>query len=216
MKKFEKLQSIISEPRLSSYLKIAKNDKEKAYHLYLYNLEISQILYHNIHWLEIILRNAINQKLIEAEGNNWYQSDFLDRDEEKQIREILERHEEKQGKRKKQGLSYQKLNNATIMGKLNFGFWSGLFKPCYDDFWRHELRHIFSTDENLFRPRIYRQLNNIRIIRNRIAHHEPIFRAQSSKNLIVISQNIYNDIYSIIKILEPECLKYLKKIPDFS
>ena len=216
MKKFKKLQNIISEPRLSSYLNFANNDEEKAYHLYLYNLEISQILYHNIHWLEIILRNAINQQLIKTEGDNWYESDFLGRAEEKQISEIFQRHEEKQEKRNKRGLPYQGLNNTKIIGEINFGFWNGLFKPYYEKLWRHELRHIFLTNERLLCSNIYRQLSSIRIIRNRIAHHEPILRVQISKNLIVTPQDICTDIYNIIEMIEFECLEYLKEMPDFS
>ena len=74
------------------------------------------------------------------------------------------------------------------MSGLSFGFWVSLLGEggCLDaggdsraDFeatlWRPALRRAFPHRTALSRRQAYKPLNNLRKLRNRIAHHEPIF-----------------------------------------
>ncbi len=197
MNKFDKLQETFSSHRLQPYLKQAQHNKSKAHELYLYNLEVSEILYYNIHWFEITLRNKINHKLIEVYGDNWHKSIPLIDYEQEKLREISAYHQETQN----------------ITPELNLGFWNGLFKPCYDDLWRRELRDIFAT-ERILQKTIYHKIIHIRKIRNRIAHYEPILNVRVSKNVVPSPENVLQDIRYCLEMLESDFIDYLKKLPN--
>ncbi|WP_197696971.1 hypothetical protein [Bradyrhizobium sp. ORS 285] len=59
-----------------------------------------------------------------------------------------------------------------MVAELNFGFWSSLFGRHSNHLWQH-LRPIFQTS-GIQRKDIAVQLENLRALRNRVAHYEPI------------------------------------------
>ncbi len=197
------LQEIISEPRFASYLKYADNDANQAYQLYLHNLEVSATLYYNIHWVEIILRNAINVRLSQKIGDDWYQK-IIRKEEQKQLDTILERHREQQ----KKNHFIPDLSHNDIMAKLSFGFWAGLFKGKYQQLWEHHLVYIFDASaQELKRGDINHQLRHLNKVRNRIAHYEPVILSGTLPKT-------EKEIDYIIKILAPQIANYLKKLPN--
>ena len=50
---YETLAGFLSPERLATYLREAKDDKQKAVDLYIENLNQSRMLYSKLHWLEI-------------------------------------------------------------------------------------------------------------------------------------------------------------------
>ncbi len=214
MKKTDILQKIISKPRFSAYLKNADGDSEKAYQLYLYNLKVSETLYHNIHWLELGLRNAINERFATKISKDWYKK-IPRKEERKKVEDILARHQEKQeDAMKKWGKKIEDLSHDDIVTQLNFGFWCNLFKGAYKELYKHNLQYIFNspnqgfTRENVNKElkRLNKKLKQINKIRNRIAHYEPII---FWTDLLEIEQNLKN----IVGMIEPNAKKYLKILP---
>jgi hypothetical protein len=88
--------------------------------------------------------------------------------------------------------------NAATTGKLipelKFVFWQTMFTGRHDArLWNAHLIQVFpnlchSTPVRQLRQEIYHELEQIRTLRNRIAHHEPIF----ARNLTADFQNIAN------------------------
>jgi len=78
----------------------------------------------------------------------------------------------------KQSLQLQKkpLDPARVVAELNFGFWVGLFGRQYENhLWRPVLHRMFiNASHPLLRKDAHQVLDNLRLLRNRIAHHEPI------------------------------------------
>ena len=79
------------------------------------------------------------------------------------------------------------------MAKLSFGFWVSLTGPggrlASEDganyqmtLWRPALRQAFPYREKLTRKQAHGPLNDLRTLRNRIAHHEPIFSRDLAKD----------------------------------
>ncbi len=202
------LQETISEPRFASYLRHADDDANHAYQLYLHNLEVSAILYYNIHWVEIILRNAINVRLSQNIGEDWYQR-IIRIEEQKQLDAILERHQKKQEKAKERNNNtIPDLSHDDIISKLSFGFWAGLFKGKYQQLWEHNLVYIFDAPkQELKRGEINKQLLHLNQMRNRIAHYEPVILRGSLPKT-------EQDINYIIKILAPKIASYIRKLPN--
>jgi len=68
-----------------------------------------------------------------------------------------------------------------VVAALSYGFWSSLVGPggnCQYEtqFWQPALVKAFPHSASSRRATMSRSLESIRLFRNRIAHHEPIFR----------------------------------------
>ena len=64
-----------------------------------------------------------------------------------------------------------------VVSELSFTFWVALFANVYDQtLWRTDLHRIF-TPRTKNRHGLHDSLDRLRNLRNRIAHHEPIFQA---------------------------------------
>lgn len=77
--------------------------------------------------------------------------------------------------------------NMTI-AELNFGFWRYLLARRYEaTLWTPALRHAFPNLAPRSRTTVYRSVSELHLLRNRIAHHEPIHR----RNLMLDALNMY-------------------------
>ena len=74
-----------------------------------------------------------------------------------------------------------------MVTNLDLGFWVNLF--YYKYLWKRGLKQVFSP-ENLKKGEIHDRLKKINKLRNRIAHHEPIF-----------DRNLEKDMQDILEIL---------------
>jgi len=78
-----------------------------------------------------------------------------------------------------------KPSTAEVVAGLSFGFWTSLLGKKYDrTFWRSALNQAFPeyarlTGGNISRPTAAGKFDEIRTFRNRVFHHEPIFRRKS-------------------------------------
>ena len=191
----------ISKERLEKYLIASSGDNAKALSLYELNTRVSEAFYTPIQGFEILLRNSIHKSLSKDYGVDWLTSgkislEFFQRDA---ILKTLDK-------------SKIVLTIPKMIAELNLGFWTSLFSRKYEELWRHNLRHVFKqTPTPLRRKEILKQLNTIRELRNRIAHHEPIFHRelyeehQSIINIIglicpytqewIIKESRFNDVY---------------------
>lgn len=186
------LVAIISEPRLKKYLDEAKKcysspdeQMDHALRLYAWNTALCAAFYGPIQALEIALRNAINQQLINKFGTEWYEQDsgiqFQDSGiqfDEKALGQI-EKVKEHLNRRK------IKITADNIVAQLSLGFWVKLFESEYETLWRKALHKMFQNN----RPKqkdLKGRLIVFRDFRNRIAHHEPIFDRQPENKLELI------------------------------
>lgn len=164
------LRKSVSSARLRRYLAFARGDTTQALRLYMWNTALSEALYGPLQGLEITLRNKIHQCLSEALGTCWYDARGLG---------LHHAHQDHIG-RAKQALGSQRkpLEPDRLVAELGFGFWVGLFGPKYEtNFWRPYLRRLFINKPAPFlRKQAHAALDEIRLLRNRVAHHEPILQ----------------------------------------
>ncbi len=111
---YHELAGIISPERLQTYLKNAGNNHDKAIKLYLQNLKYVQQFFPIIIEFEVLLRNAINHRLIETYGKNWHANKviFTIRHQQDITNAILKI------KRRVRG----KITNGDIVAALSLGF----------------------------------------------------------------------------------------------
>ncbi len=188
----------ISKDRLEKYLVESSGDNTKALALYELNTKLSEAFYTPIQGFEILLRNNIHKSLSENYGSDWLKSgklplEFFQRDT---ISKTLDK-------------SKVVLTIPKLIAELNLGFWTSLFSRKYEELWRHNLRHIFKhTPTPLRRKEILKQLNTVRELRNRIAHHEPIFYRELHKE--------HQAIINLIGLICPHTQKWITKESRFN
>jgi hypothetical protein len=162
-----KLKYFTSNARFNVYLSKTGNDYDKALALYKLNIELSEAFYPILSVIEISLRNSINNKLEDYfKDSYWFENnlpiEFLPF--------VLEA---------KQKLNSQNKNITSdrIISELNFGFWNRLFNRNYTILLWKPLHTIFKNmpKKDRKREKIANSLYNIRTLRNRIYHYEPIF-----------------------------------------
>ena len=161
------VERLLSTERLSTYMVEAKGDRKKAFYLYLYNRRLSSSLFECIGGLEVALRNSVHITLSEAfQTDTWY--DNLPFPWLRYEQAALQRAKEQLRSRNKQ------MPPGRIIAELTLGFWCGLTgKPYSTTLWIPHLHKAF-PNKHLGRKDAYKRLNDIRELRNRIAHHECI------------------------------------------
>lgn len=173
------IEESLSRERLDTY-RVA-GDREKAIRLHLWNTGVSGAFYGPLQALEITLRNAMHGQLVVRYGPACYDNAGLDKG-------ALERLATARSKPVRSGDG-----SDPSVAALSFGFWVSLLGPGgrlpsgrkanYEmTLWRTALRQAFSHREKLTRKQAHSRLNDLRILRNKIAHHEPIFSRDLAKD----------------------------------
>lgn len=169
-----RIPHILSEPRFTTYLKHSDNDRVIALRLYQWNLQISAALIVPLHLFEVSLRNAVVETLEVTHTHNWpWNQGFIytipDPATGYSPRKDLQKEAQRQP------------SMGKVVAELKFVFWQRMFTKRYDKhLWNHHLRRVFpnapsSMTVAQLREQIYADVEIIRQLRNRIAHHEPIF-----------------------------------------
>lgn len=175
----DQLETSLSYERLGTYLEATRGDRGEAIRLHVWNTTVSAAFYGPLQGLELALRNAMHGRLSQRYGPAWYDNPAAGLD-----KGALERVE-----RAKVGLlrDNREIAPADVIATLSFGFWVSLLGPGgrtgngpkanYEmTLWRPALRGAFPYCTRLNRRQAHRPLDALRDLRNRIAHHEPIFR----------------------------------------
>lgn len=160
---------IISQDRLSRYLRASGHDKDRALALYAWNIQISEAFFPVLSAAEVCLRNIVTERLRELYGDQWWgQQTFLD-------------HFNGQGKRivftARDKVSR---NGAVTSGKmtaeLNFGFWVKMLLPRHEHtVWANFRSSFYQLPATICYADLYSRCVHVLELRNRIFHHEPIF-----------------------------------------
>lgn len=167
------LQRTLSKERLSTYLEAKSGNLEKALRLYNWNADISGALYAPLQGLEIALRNAIHEALAAAYAPAWYD----------RIDAALEPYAKNDVQKAKEILIRRSapVTPPNLLTELSFGFWVSLLGGRYhQSLWIPALHKAFPNLKGKKYKEIHHALNHLRKLRNRIAHHEPIFNRHLS------------------------------------
>lgn len=161
------IRAAISEPRFATYLQIAGNHEKYAVALYLYNARVAKAFLYPLGVVEVTLRNAVDQVLVNRYGQAWHQNvAFRTQTLTAEGLATLDKAIRRAG---------QQAPKSQIVATLTFDFWSNIFRPDYGDLWRTTVNIAFP---NLMHGETRQEIQNlvkpINFFRNRIAHHEPV------------------------------------------
>jgi len=164
----EPIEEALSLERFGRYLTWAGGDRARALDLYALNTRLSEALYTPLQMLEVALRNRIHAVLSASVQPRWFEAPGLLTvpHQNEQVAEALadlarERKEPTPGR---------------VVAALTFSFWTTMLGTPYENRWQTDLHRIGRREDGkgLRRKDLSGPLTPIRLLRNRIAHHEPI------------------------------------------
>jgi hypothetical protein len=164
------LTELISQARLLWYygnVRTYTDDEDrlrKAITLYERNTMYSEVMYTVIQGCEVTRRNAIHNRLKADHATElWYEKLGLREIEQNSIAKAKKDLQEKA----------QAITPDRVVGELSFGFWVGLFSHGYEELlWTPSLVNLFPASTT--RGSVYSRLKDMKMFRNRIAHHNRI------------------------------------------
>ncbi|MGH2410757.1 MAG: hypothetical protein ACRDGS_10365 [Chloroflexota bacterium] len=175
---FNALQPSLSRDRIAAYRLPGDSDGDVLAR-YLWNIRLSESLYPVLQALEVALRNSINTAFAQGSGRqDWYDSTrgqfCLD---QRQRQEVADAKATLTKNRKPH-------RPGRVVAELRFGFWTSLFNVAYQTggkrgtrLWPQLLPAVVPSMPRRKRTRatISMTLNDVRTLRNRVFHYEPIW-----------------------------------------
>ncbi|WP_071288978.1 hypothetical protein [Mycolicibacterium llatzerense] len=176
----------LGAPRFQKYVSMCNNDRKRALQTYEWNIALGQALMRDISHLEVGLRNAYDT----AFAQRWTGTDhWLLSPSSPAVMPIWRIRSDKSGF--KRGTDVNFINRKSIdsairecgggnakagkvIAELSFGFWRSLTTATHEkSIWVPYLHAAYPKGTS--RSAVDRSLFDVNIVRNRIAHHEPIF-----------------------------------------
>ena len=163
------IERFISRERLKRYLAATTQNLEDAVSLYEQNVAVSEMTFGLLHGLEVAIRNSMHDQLTaHYRTPRWYTVAPLSAYSQDKIRAAI------------RDAGGPNASPGKVVAELMFGFWTDLAAQRYHwTLWQPCLGGAFPSVK-LARPIIHRRLEDIRWLRNRVAHHEPILTAAGS------------------------------------
>ena len=181
------IESSFSKERFATYLDAMGGDFPKALALYEENASLGEAFYLPLQSLELVLRNVFHSYLaFKLRRPDWYNTrNLLSQKTLGEVLEIVERLND--GNKETRGWSLQV---SDVVATLSFGFWVGLsHRRNQDELWNSKVAlydAIKHYGRKPLRSDIYIVLNELRMLRNRVAHHRPLFKRDSVADLEAI------------------------------
>jgi hypothetical protein len=196
------IEDWLSSPRIFYYSSVTDGDVDKALEMYEKEIELSFYFLRDISHFEILLRNSYDKVLKEKYNSNW----LLDENSPVSKKlfsnsgkdaNLYNRQKIEEAKIK----SRKSSNHDKILAELTLGFWSRLTDNIHEhSLWSKYLHYAYPKGTN--RKEIHKSLEHIRIIRNRIAHNEPIRNyniLEESHNLFALAKSLNFDAGTYIE-----------------
>lgn len=186
------LKRALSAARLEAYQLYPDEPWKDVLGRYRWNDALCMSLYPILGLLEVTLRNNLHGAITGLYGTAaWYDlvpAVLTDRE----INSVTEAKAQLRRQNKPE-------EPNRIVAELNFGFWTSLMSSVYErPFWQRILVQAFPLMRNRERTRskIADRLKVLRLLRNRVSHHEPICRMT---NLV----QIHDELLATISWLAP-------------
>jgi hypothetical protein len=170
-------RAALSPARMGTYERAVGSragDDPAALALYAWNAEVSGAFLTPLHICEVVMRNAVADALEAIYGSRWPWSATFEFS-------LPDPPQSYSPRRNLQSARRSAPTTEKVIPELKFGFWQKMFTVRYDTrIWNHHLRRVMPNlnpvlSVPMLRQSIYRDLEKLRLLRNRIAHHEPIF-----------------------------------------
>jgi len=202
--KFSEFEHILSPKRVERYLKACKGRKRKTMLLYNENIRLAKEMLVVVNYFEVALRNAIDRQVSAKMGNDWLRDAVMPGGifdnpkcyDSKKI--ILARYKALDGA--------GEYSHDKLLSSLEFGIWRYMFSPSQFKGTGQVLLKVFpnkpksSAAMQYNHVYFFNELNYINMLRNRIAHHEPICFSQKKHRIDTVY--IYEQYDRILRLFQ--------------
>lgn len=186
---FDDLERRVSSARTGTYLRAVDGDRVRALALYEWHARLTGALFTVVADIEIVVRNAMHDQLTTYHDSKRSSSTYRWFDEPAWFPtrlgwfhyQALKDIERAKKHTRDRGPGYPRAPAGKVVAELSLGFWKFLLSPHYEaSFWSPALRHAFPgappTTTRLGREQVYRPIERLHALRNRLAHHEPVLQ----------------------------------------
>ncbi|MCL1885820.1 MAG: Abi family protein [Dehalococcoidia bacterium] len=209
---YSEFEKAISIPRLEKYLRACKGNKRDALRLYRYNIKLCQRFFGLLSIFEVVFRNSINAHFKNHLGDpNWIVTQSTNG--------FLVRYQEPILSEYKKLMASGNYTNDRLLSTLSFGVWTFIFsRKCYKNSGKTSLQIFTAKPFGTNQSTIYNDLDEIRSLRNRIAHHESLCFNRNGDIDLTYAQNILHLIQSYLVYLgyKPTQLLFGIEHPSFT
>jgi hypothetical protein len=212
---YDELENYLSKDRLRKYLKLTNGDKVESIKLYETNLKYSSQMYLILSCFEVMLRNTINNTLVDKLDVNWIaEINVLHNNIAKNLKNINAVNALRDCKKlfaiqeqlifnTTKDLEREKkpLNASHYVSRMNFSFWENLFSKNYESvLWNKYLSKVFKNNN---RGYILKEINSFRRLRNRIAHNECLMEYNLT--------NYYDNILNFLDLIDNRLRAWIER-----
>lgn len=171
------IKDALSAPRIATYEAATTGTPQlpSALALYAWNAQVSAAMLGPLHICEVAIRNAVADAIAAAHGNRWpWDPGFR--------RSLPNPNSGYDARKDLISACMKNQTTGKVIPDLKFIFWQTIFTSRFDArLWTHHIRTVLphaeaSSSVQEIRALVYAELEQLRRLRNRIAHHEPIFR----------------------------------------
>jgi hypothetical protein len=188
------LQQRLSAARLAPYVAASGGNLTDGVRLYRWNIEMSGAVYEALHVVEVVLRNTLHDCLEEFHRATHGAGSWLDSPPPCLVPRAIDdivgaRQRAVSALRRKATVAgasgpLPTLTPGAVVAELSMGFWRYLLSKRYEtDLWRPSLRHGFPHLGRGSRVDVESPVERLHLLRNRIAHLEPIHTENLSARL---------------------------------
>ena len=146
---------------------------------------------------EIVLRNAVSKQVRLIHGNNWWNDEAFHSVIGRKAKGIVLRARNTREREK------GRVSHGCMVAELTFGFWANMLLAKYEDHFWSPLHDAFpSVPSTVAYAELSSKCERVISLRNRIFHHEPMFKREISKD--------FSETLELISWLSPEAAEWIK------
>lgn len=222
--KYNKFIQHFSVDRVARYAIAANQNKAKTMVLYKANIYVSQAFNPLICMLEVALRNNIDAILTDhfkdatwiiSQKKGFMNAPVLQYTKKKTGEKIDNRYHLKKVKTAEKSIKNagRGATHGRIIAEQTFGFWTSLYSPILYKLLKGSIIHVFPNRPATHqRSTIHDKLDQIKMFRNRISHHEPIcFNAEGLKDFSE-ARRMHSLIKEVLEWIDPDMISFMKEI----
>lgn len=187
---FDELERRVSPERAGTYLGAVSGDRGRALALYEWHARLNGALFPVVADIEIVIRNAMHDELTTYHGSRRAAPTYRWFDEPAWFPPRLGWFHHRSSTDISRAKQHVKDGGpgcphrppaGKVVAELSLGFWRFLLAPHYEaSFWSPALRHAFAgappAATRQGREQVHGPVERLHVLRNRLAHHEPVFR----------------------------------------
>lgn len=238
---YNKVQDLISKPRIDTYVNFFQNHTTaEVYGVYLWNKVLCGAVYPLLQAAEVALRNTINKPAVNRFGDYWYEhidhhyhnlASGIPNFNHSNLRENFDKARKNvvrkiNKQRRSAGLTNLPLSHKpdfdVVVAATDFSTWEYALHSCHyklndtDFLWPKQSKKSFKNWPNqssqITHTTIYDIVSELRPFRNRLSHHEPLWKGISVNTeqdaLNYVNQKI-DKIEQLLEIISADNTKLL-------